>query len=458
MMLLLVGLNHRTAGVELRERLAFEGEKRPQALQELTARFGCEAVIVSTCNRVELYLARLGEDTWSTGKAAAREGEAPAEAPTSEHGSAGASPSLFQRPANADSVAAFLAALHSVSLDQVRPALYVHEAQEAVRHLFRVAAGLDSMVLGEGQIAGQVKQAYETADQAGSVGPILHSLFQHARKVTKRVRSETGVAYGKASVSSLAVEYVTQVFDHFHDKTILVIGAGKMGELTLRHLTALLPQRILVTNRSAEKARQVAAECGGEPLPFEQLDDALVRADIILSTTGAVEPIVTRERFERLLPRRAGRPAAIIDIAVPRDFDPRIAELDGVDVLVNVDDLQQVRERVLKGRLQHAPAAEAIIAAECDRFLQEWSRRRTGPAIARLSREWDEIRRLIQAQCFSRLNGKLTDADQKTIEGAFKLMQNKFLHAPISVLQEEAHRESGHGLLEAIYKLFRLHE
>jgi len=424
MMLLLVGLNHDSAGVELRERLAFDAEQRPRALQELAVRYGCEAVILSTCNRVEVYLARLSGETFP----------------------------------NADLLAEFLAEFHALPLGQVRPALYAREGADAVRHLFRVVAGLDSLVLGEAQIAGQAKEAYDFATETGSVGPLLHSLFQHARQVTRRVRTETGIAQGKVSVSSLAVDYVTQVFDRFHDKTVLVIGAGKMGELTLKHLRQLRPERILVTNRSPEKAAQVAAECGGEPVLFERLDDALVRADIILSTTGAPEPIVTLERFERVLPRRDGRPTAIIDIAVPRDFDPRIAALDGVDVLVNIDDLRQVRERVLRGRAQHVPPAEAIVQAEADRFLKDWKRRRTGPAIARLSQEWDAIRKQIQAQCFSKLNGKLSDADQATIEGAFKLLQNKLMHAPISVLQEEAHRESGHGLLEAIYKLFRLHD
>jgi glutamyl-tRNA reductase len=288
------------------------------------------------------------------------------------------------------------------------------------------------------------------------VGPILHSLFQHARQVSKRIRSETGLAHGKASVSSLALDYLAGVFDHFGDKTVLVIGAGKMGELTLKHLRKLQPQRILVTNRSSEKAAQVAASCSGQALPFDQLDQALAAADIILSTTGAPEPIVSLERFERILPARIGRHVAIIDIAVPRDFDPRIAGLDLVDVLINVDDLQSIREKVLKSRLRHVPAAEAIVAAEAQRFLKEWNRRQTGPAIARLSQEWDAIRERVQAECLSKLNGKLSDEDRARIEGAFKLLQNKLLHTPISVLREGAHEESHRGLLEAVYKLFRL--
>jgi glutamyl-tRNA reductase len=424
MMLLAVGASYRTAPVALREGLAFDRDRLPRALDQLAARFACEAVVLSTCNRVEVYLGRLQPE-----------------------------PPLAPEP-----VSGFLAEFHGLPPEQLLPCLYSHEGPAAVRHLFRVTASLDSLVLGEGQIAGQVKQAYEAAGQAGTVGPVLHALFQHARVVARRVRTETGIAHGKVSVSSLAIDYLTEVFDHFGDKTVLVIGAGKMGELTLRHLRGLGPRRILVTNRSPEKAAQVAAGCGGQPVPWDELDAALAKADIILSTTGATEPIVTLERFQAVLARRGGRPAAIIDIAVPRDFDPRIGRLDGVDLLVNVDDLHAVRERVVQTRLKHLPAAEALVQAEQERFIKEWTRRRTGPAIARLSQDWDAIRQQVQAECFSRLNGKLSPADQAVIEGAFKRLQNKLLHTPISVLREEAHAESPGGLLEAIYKLFRLHD
>jgi glutamyl-tRNA reductase len=424
MILRVVGANYRTAPMALRERLAFTRAALPRALGELANRYGCETVILSTCNRVEVYLARL----------------------------------LAEVAPDAELIGEFLAEFHRLPLAEVTPALYSHTGEAAVRHLFRVSASLDSLVLGEGQIAGQVKQAYEAAHQAGTVGPLLHALFQHARQVSKRVRTETGIAHGKVSVPSLAIDYITQVFARFDDKTVLVIGAGKMGEITLRHLAGLGPQRILVTNRNPEKARQVAAACGGQPLPFADLDDGLARADIILSTTGSCEPIVTLERFQRIVPQREGRSVAIIDIAVPRDFDPRIGELEEVDLLVNVDDLKEVRERVLRGRLKHLPAAEAIVAAEAQRFLKEWTRRLTGPTIARLIQDWDAIRQQVQGECFSKLNGKLSPADQAIIEGAFKLLQNKFLYAPISVLREQAHEEGGRGLLEAICKLFRLHE
>jgi glutamyl-tRNA reductase len=208
MMLLAVGCSHRTAPVELREKVAFDQAGVVRALDDLTARYGCEAVVISTCNRVELYLAR---------------------------------PDAQVAP-DRELIGEFLAESHQLSADQLAPHLYEHHHADAVRHLFRVAASLDSMIVGEGQIAGQVKRAYELAQERGTAGPLLHALFQHAHFVAKRIRSETGIARGHASVSSAAVDYVRQVFDRFDDKTILVIGAGKMGELTLKHLRLLQPR------------------------------------------------------------------------------------------------------------------------------------------------------------------------------------------------------------------------
>jgi len=422
MMLRVIGANYRTAALSLRERLAFNRDQLPRALEELAVRFGCEAVILSTCNRVEVYVARL-------------EAEAIPDAAL---------------------LAEFLAEFHKLPVEQLHPAFYSHEGPAAARHLFRVAGSLDSLVVGEGQISAQVKEAYDQAQRTLTAGPILHSLFQHARIVAKRIRTETGIAQGKVSVPSLAIDYVKQVFSVFDDKTVLIIGAGKMGELTLKHLLGLRPRQILVTNRSPEKAEQVAAGCGGRAVPFADLDRAMVEADIILSTTGAAEPIVTLERFQKLAAARQGRRVAIIDIAVPRDFDPRIADLDPVDLLLNVDDLKAVREQVLKGRLKHLPAADAIVESEVQHFYADWTRRSTGPAIARLCQDWDAIRREVQEQCFSKLNGKLGPAEKAIIEGAFRLLQNKYLHTPIAALREEAQKGTGSRLLEAIYRLFGL--
>lgn len=417
MNLLLVGCSHRTAPVAVRERLAVPEPKLGPFLVELIARFGGEALALSTCNRFEVYVASDG-------------------------------------PEDSDAVADWIASRHGLEVGDIRPHLHEKHGADAVRHLFRVAASLDSLVIGEGQIAGQVKRAYDLAAQAAAAGPLLHVLFQHARVVAKRVRRETGIARGHASVSSVAVDYVRQVFAHFHDKTVLVIGAGKMGGLTLKHLRALDPHRILVTNRSPDKANEVAAGCGGEPVPWEKLDEALRRADIVLSTTGSPEPIMTRDRFAGVLAKRTAGPMVVLDIAVPRDFDPAIHDGDRV-CLFNIDDLQRVRQRTLAERLRHAGPAEAIVEQEADRFVREWARRRTGPTIAQLTEDFDRKRRAVVGQLLGKLNGRLSDADKKAVEGAFRLLQNQFLHGPISALGEESH-QGGSTLLEALRQLFRL--
>jgi glutamyl-tRNA reductase len=423
MLLRAVGCSYRTTPVAVRERLALDGIKLPAALDEIGRRYGCETVIVSTCNRVELYVAR-------------------SDAPIAP---------------DVELLAEFLAETHRLAVAEVRPHLYEYDGADAVRHLFRVVASLDSMIVGEGQIAGQVKRAYELAQQRGAVGPLLHAVFQHAVRAAKRVRTETGIARGNVSVSSAAVAYVREVFDHFGDKTILVIGAGKMGELTLKHLRQLQPQRILVINRSPDKAQAVARGCGGSAVAWERLNEVLAQADIVLSTTGAPEPIIMRRDFNKVLAQRAhNRPVVILDIAVPRDFDPRIHDGDRA-FLFNIDDLQRIRDQTLRDRLTHVAPAEAIVEQEQKRFLAEWSRKRNGPIIALLTQDFEAKRQEIVKQLMGKLNGKLSDTDREQIEGAFRLLQNKFLHGPISALAEEPH-DRRHTLLEALRKLFRLEE
>jgi glutamyl-tRNA reductase len=428
MMLLAIGCSYKTTPIEVRERLAFKDDQLSRAHTEICAGFDCEALILSTCNRVEIYAGCVRDDAKSP------------------------------RELDAESIAEFFADFHNLPLAEVRPHLYIHRQAEAVRHLFRVAASLDSMIVGEGQIAGQVKKAYEQAVHDDSVGPLLHALFRHARQVARRVRTETGIARGHVSVSSAAVDYVKQVFDHFDDKTILVLGAGKMGELTLRHLRQLRPWRIWVANRSPEKAQAVAKGCGGEAMPWEKLDDLLARADIVLSTTGAPEPIVTRKRYQQIDARRAGGPLVILDIAVPRDFDPSIHDGDRT-CLFNIDDLNRIREATLADRLKHVDPAEAIVQQETKAFLKDWARRRHGPVIARLTQDFESKRREIVSELLGRLNGRLTDDDRRHIEGAFRLLLNRLLHGPITALTEETHTGGGgHTLLDALRKLFRLQE
>jgi glutamyl-tRNA reductase len=428
MILVAVGCNYRTAPVALRERLAFNDALLARAHHALAERLDCESVILSTCNRVELYLGRIldgGPDADSLSLA---------------------------------DVIDLLAELHDVRPEEVRPHLYSHQEAAAVRHLFRVASSLDSLVIGEGQISGQVKRAFEFADRLGGAGTLMHTLFRHARQVARRVRTDTGIARGHVSVSSVAVDYVRGVFDHFGDKKILVIGAGKMGELTLRHLRDLRPRRIWVTNRSPEKAAAVAQGCAGEAVPWEKLDDLLVRADIVLSTTGAPEPIVSLERYRGIVGRRAD-PVVILDIAVPRDFDPRIHDGDRT-FLFNIDDLQRIRDATLAGRREHVAAAETIVDQEVRRFLTDWARRRNGAVIARLTADFEAKREAVLRELLAYLDGRLTESDRKHIEGAFRLLQNRFLHGPISALAEASSADAppGHTLLDALRKLFRLQE
>lgn len=422
MNLLMVGCSFQNAPIALRERLAFEGDRLAEALLALNSRFDYETAILSTCNRVELYLARPGGE-----------------------------------PPDPELVTEFLGEFQRVPKAELAGHLERRSDGDAVQHLFRVGASLESMIVGEGQIAGQVKRAYESARDQATAGPMLHALFQGALACAKRVRTETGIARGHVSVSSVAVDYVRQVFEHFDDKTILVIGAGKMGELTLKHLGALQPRRILVINRHPEKAAALAQTCGGESLAWEQLDEALAQSDIVLSTTGAPEPIMARRRFKAILARRTGGPMVILDIAVPRDFDPRIHDGDRV-CLINIDDLHRIRAQTLVERKRHIAPADVIVAQEVRRFHEDWQRRRSGPVISRLTQEFETRRRAIVAQLLARLNGKLTDSDKKFLEGAFRLLQNQFLHGPISALAEETPEPGRHTLLEALGKLFRLEE
>ena len=419
-----IGCSFRTAPVEVRERLAIDDVHLPRALTELAARYGCESVIISTCNRVELYLASTERTD----------------------------------PFDPDLVAEFLGEIQEMPSVVVRRHPYEYRNSAAITHLFRVAASLDSLVVGEGQIAGQVKRAFELSQQFTVTGAFLNTLFNHALRAAKRVRTETGIAHGHLSVSSVALDCVKQVFDHYGDKTVLVIGAGEMGQETLRNLIGLKPGRIWVTNRSFDKAQRVAQEFNGEPRPWDELDDALAHADIVVSTTGSPEMIVTRERWSGILAKRTGGTIAILDIAVPRDFDPSIHDGDRT-VLFNMDDLERVVEESRSQRQKHIAPAERIIEQEQKAFIADWARRKNGPLIKRLTDDCDAKREVLLDQVFSQLNGKLTDADRKFIEATFRKFQNQLLHAPIDVLREEARDEANSGTLrEALRKLFRLQE
>lgn len=427
MMIAVVGCSFRDTPIQLRERLAFDPATLERTLDEIAQRFQCEAIILNTCNRVEIYLG------W--------EGDRP--------------------EPDCNQLVKLLAEVHNLQPEVIAPHLYQYLGEAAVRHLLRVASGLDSLILGEGQIAGQVREAYEKARLRQCLGPVLNSLFQHALRTAKRVRTETAITRGKVSVSSAAVAFVCQVFSRFDDKIVLVIGAGKMGVLTLRSLRTLSPKQILVTNRSWDKALAVANSCGGTAVPWEQLDEVLALADIVLSTTGAPEPVVTVARYQKILARRTRGSLVILDIAVPRDFDPTIHDGDRT-CLFNIDDLNRIRDQTLEERRKHLVPAEALVEEQTRVMLQEWTRRRNGPVIKRLTQDFELKRQAVEGQLLTRLNGRLSEGEKKYIQGAFRLLQNQILHGPIRALAEESNRVqtlgARHTLHDAVCKLFQLQE
>lgn len=416
MRLLCVGLNWKTP-IQLRERLSFDSSTCADALAEWRGRYdGRELVLLSTCNRTELY-------------AAANEDEL-----------------------DIDDLAEFLADKQKLNLTEFIDHLYFHEDAGTALHLFRVASGLDSLILGEGQILGQVREAYQTATQGGTVGVVLHALFQKALAVAKRVQTETELSKGKLSIASAAVDHVRGVFETFSDKTVLVIGAGKMAELTLTHLVELAPGRLLILNRNAEKAADLAKRFGGQARPWSDLKSALVEADIVISSTGAEEPIAKAKDFPAIMKARKHRLMAIVDIAVPRDFEVEIGQIDNV-LLSNIDDLEKIRERTLRSRRKELDGALKIVDAETVEFQRLLAVKQSGPVISQLEREYQRIMEQELEWLLPQLNGLSIEQRDKIRHFAHRL-KNKFLHQPKIALREHGPGETQYGLVEAFRKLF----
>jgi glutamyl-tRNA reductase len=335
--LFVVGISWRTAGVAVREKLAFREEELVPTLKGITAKLPvAEALLISTCNRVEIYgVARGNADA-------------------------------------ASAVRAFIVEQRKVKAADVGEALYERRGPEAVRHVFRVAAALDSLVVGEAQILGQLKAAYGIAGTSGTSGPVLSRALERAFGVAKRVRTETTIARGAANVSSVAVELASRVFGDLSGKSVLVVGAGKMSALAARHLYSSGAQRIVVTNRSPAKAEALAAHIDGTAKPWEDLEQHLVEADVVISSTGAREPILTKKLFKAVAKARRWRPMMVVDIAVPRDAEPGINDLDGV-YLFNIDDLDKVVRANLAEREKAAEHASKIVEHEAGQF-EQWLR------------------------------------------------------------------------------------
>jgi glutamyl-tRNA reductase len=422
MNLQMIGLSHHTASVEIRERLAFSPDQARQAMESLKQRFPqSESVVLSTCNRVEIYLASSTPDGCP----------------------------------NHRQLIEFVASFHGIDAGQIFDELFDWSGGDAIRHLFSVASSLDSMVVGEPQILSQVKQAYELAREGDSTGALLHAAFQAANRVAKRVATETAIHEKRVSIPSVAVaDYARQFFERFDDKSVLVIGAGEMGEETLRYLIDEGAAKITIINRTAERAQELAKRTAGSAGSWDELTDSLVAADIVVSTTGATEPIVTREQFATIHPQRYQRPLFILDLAVPRDFHPDIEQFTGV-YLYSVDDLSEACRRNREAREREWPKAEKIIDDATTQFIAELNHRATGPTIRRLTTQAHELK----AQELARLLNKLDDLDERSrreIERFADRLVGKILHPPLESLRAEAEEGTPHGLLDALRRLFKL--
>jgi glutamyl-tRNA reductase len=419
MSLVLIGVNHKTAPLEVRERIAISRDDLPEATRALAAVPGvAECMIVSTCNRVEILAAV-------------------------ESSSLDSSPDLTT----------FLQRHFNLAPALLVPHLYVHRDREAVAHLFRMAASLDSMVVGEPQILGQVKEAFATARASGTVGGELEHLLQCTFAAAKKVRSETEIGSNSVSIASVAVELARKIFGSLQGRTVFLVGAGKMSELAARHLVQQGAGAILVTNRTLERARKMAEGFSGQVIPFEQLHEAASQADIVISSTGAPHPIFCREHGQVFLQRRRNRPMFFIDIAVPRDVDPLMGKLEGIFVY-DIDDLQAIAAAHLSERSREAADAEALISAEVERFHQRQLTVNAAPAIVALQQQAEEIRQTELKRVQARL-GSLSAEQIAAVEALTRGLVNKFLHPPMQALKQAA-RENDAARLEALCESWSL--
>ena len=419
MKLLLTGLNHKTAPVEIRERLAFEEKSLPEALDNLKRQPGLqEGMILSTCNRVEVAVT-------------ADEG-ADAEA----------------------AVEGFLAQSRNLDRSFVAPYLYKFDGQEAIRHVFRVASSLDSMVVGEPQILGQLKNAYAAAKERGAISGFLDLVVTRAFNVAKRVRTETDIGQSAVSVSYAAIELAREIFGSLKGKKVLIVGAGKMAESAGRHLKRAGVSDLAVTNRTRARAEAMAEEVGGHVVDYSYFEDAVPDVDIILTSSGAPHFILTRDQMRAAMARRRNRPMFLIDIAVPRNIDPAVNDLEGV-FLYDIDDLSKVVDTNVKGRLQTATEAEKIIGEEVESMMRRLKAREVAPTIVTLQDQFETWRRGEIERQRTKL-GSLTSQQEEAIDAITRGIVNKIAHGPISELRKQASDPAGAALMNTIRKLFRL--
>lgn len=415
--ILVVGLSHHTAPLAVRERLSVATERVTDEVERLLAtQLVTEAVLVSTCNRVEAYAA--AADPVKAGKMLRD----------------------YMQAGTDDDVGGFV---------------YERLGGDAVRHAFRVASSLDSMVVGEPQILGQMKGAFATSEAAGGVGMLLGRCFHRAFAVAKRVRSETGIAAGTVSVSSIAIELARKIFGNLKGRRALLVGAGKMSEAAAKTLSKQ-GARLFVVNRSPERAAELARACGGEARGYEQLAAELVASDVVITSTASPRFIITADLMHDVIRARRHRPLFLIDIAVPRDVDPRVGEMDSI-FLYDVDDLQQVAQENLTARRREAHAAEEIVRGEVEQF-EQWRRSLTlTPTVVALRERFREVLLAELERTVPRLKG-ITEKDRQSLDRMIDAMVNKLLHQPLTQLKRGSETPEGALLIDAARRLFALPE
>ncbi len=419
--LVLVGISHRTAPLEVRERFALSEDRIPGALEKLHAQPEMEeALILSTCNRVEFVL------------------------------------KPFEKQDAVAGLRRFFEAFFVLRYDDFAPYFYVLQGYEAVRHLFKVASGLDSMVVGEAQVLGQVKRAFLQAKEAGTAGATLDGVFQRVVSVAKRVRTETRIAEAPVSISSAAVEWAEQSLGGLAGKTVLIVGAGQMGELAARHMVARGASTLLVSNRTHAQAVALAQELQGLAIHFIEIWEAMKRADVVLSSTGCPHYIITRHDTVRLMKERDGRPLVLIDIAVPRDIDPEVRTIPGC-TLANLDSLQEVADENLRERRRAGEAADHILAEEIEQFRERQEALNVVPTIVSLRRRLEEIRRAELARTRRRF-GDLSPAQEEALEALTQGLVNKILHTPFTELKQAAFRPDRREFVDVVRTIFHLGE
>ena len=418
MRLFAVGLSHRTAPVELRECVDFSRAGVDAALRAIAGKGAArEVVVVSTCNRAEIYAAG---DTEATAEAMAR----------------------------------FFGEYHALPHERMAEHLYVRRGQDAARHLFRVAAGLDSLVVGEPQILGQVKAAYATANDLKLTGALTNRLFHSAFAVGKRVRSETGLGEGAVSVSYAAIALAKKIFGNLKGLHVLILGAGEMAKLTGIHLQAQDVQQISIASRTLATAERLAAQLGGRAVPWSQLDDALAMADIIVTATGATDPVLTRARVESVMRPRRARPLFLIDIALPRDAEPAVGDLDQV-VLYNIDDLQTIVQENLARRTAELAQAESIVEEELGRFSAWMQSREIIPTVVALRQRFEAIRQAELERLEPKLAGLPPEARAR-LDEITHLIVEKLLLTPTEQLKSVSDETMVVAYSDALNRLFSL--